>query len=48
MSSNKAEQAAGIRVGSKHPDEARTLLQFLASPAAQPTVSKTGLDSIAH
>ncbi len=40
--------AAGIPVSSKHPDEARALLQYLASPAAQPTVQKTGLDSIAH
>ena len=40
--------AAGIPVNSKHPDEARALLQFLASPAAQPAVSKTGLDPIAH
>lgn len=38
--------AAGIPVGAKHPAEARALLQFLASPAAQPTVRKTGLDSI--
>lgn len=38
--------AAGIPVGAKHPDEARALLQFLASPAAQPTVRKTGLDSV--
>jgi molybdate transport system substrate-binding protein len=40
--------AAGIPVNSKHPDEARALVQFLASPAAQPAVSKTGLDPIAH
>ncbi|WP_109478737.1 substrate-binding domain-containing protein [Paraburkholderia sp. C35] len=39
--------AAGIPVGAQHPDEARALLQFLASPAAQPTVRKTGLDPIA-
>lgn len=39
--------AAGIPVGVKHPDEARALLQFLVSPTAQPTVRKTGLDSIA-
>lgn len=38
--------AAGIPVGAKHPDEARAFLQFLASPAAQPTVRKTGLDSV--
>jgi molybdate transport system substrate-binding protein len=40
--------AAGIPVGAKHPAEAKALLQFLASPAAQPTVRKTGLDSIAR
>ncbi|MEM5388179.1 substrate-binding domain-containing protein [Paraburkholderia phymatum] len=40
--------AAGIPVGAKHPEEARALLQFLASPAAQPTVRKTGLDPIAR
>jgi molybdate transport system substrate-binding protein len=40
--------AAGIPVGAKHPAEAKALLQFLASPAAQPTVLKTGLDPIAH
>jgi ABC-type glycerol-3-phosphate transport system substrate-binding protein len=38
----------GIPVGAKHPDEARALLRFLASPAAQPTVRKTGLDSVAQ
>jgi molybdate transport system substrate-binding protein len=38
--------AGGVPVGAKHPDEARALLQFLASPAAQPTVRKTGLDSV--
>lgn len=40
--------AAGIPVGAKHPGEARALLQFLASPAAQPTVRKTGLDPVAQ
>ncbi len=40
--------AAGIPVGAKHPDEARALLRFLASPAAQPTVRKTGLDPVAQ
>jgi molybdate transport system substrate-binding protein len=39
--------AGGIPVGAKHPDEARALLQFLASAAAQPTVRKTGLDPVA-
>lgn len=40
--------AAGIPVNAKHPQEARALLQFLASPQAQATVQKTGLDSVAH
>jgi len=39
--------AAGIPVNAQHPDEAKALLQFLASPAAQPAIRKTGLDSIA-
>jgi molybdate transport system substrate-binding protein len=38
--------AAGIPVASKHPEEARALLQFLASPAAQHDVMSTGLDSV--
>ncbi|MDR5855233.1 substrate-binding domain-containing protein [Caballeronia sp. LZ062] len=38
--------AAGIPVGAKHPEEARDLLRFLASSAAQATVRKTGLDSV--
>nr|WP_159839586.1 substrate-binding domain-containing protein [Burkholderia sp. 8Y] len=38
--------AAGIPVGAKHPDEARDLLRFLASSAAQATVRRTGLDSV--
>ncbi|WP_322103113.1 substrate-binding domain-containing protein [Paraburkholderia sp. J41] len=40
--------AAGIPVNAPHPREARALLQFLASPQAQATVEKTGLDPIAH
>ncbi|WP_250469296.1 MULTISPECIES: substrate-binding domain-containing protein [unclassified Caballeronia] len=39
--------AAGIPVGSKHPEEARALLRYLASPQAQDTVRATGLDPIA-
>ncbi|WP_250516622.1 substrate-binding domain-containing protein [Caballeronia sp. INDeC2] len=39
--------AAGIPSGAKHPDEARALLRFLASPQAQDTVRATGLDPIA-
>jgi molybdate transport system substrate-binding protein len=39
--------AAGIPVGAKHPDEARALLRYLASPGVQDTVRATGLDPIA-
>jgi molybdate transport system substrate-binding protein len=39
--------AAGIPVGAQHPKEARALLDYLASPAAQPEVRSTGLDSVA-
>jgi molybdate transport system substrate-binding protein len=38
--------AAGIPVSTKHPTEARALLEFLASPAAGPVVKSTGLDPI--
>jgi len=38
--------AAGIPVGAKHPQEAKALMEFLASPAAAPDVAKTGLDPI--
>ncbi|WP_397448745.1 extracellular solute-binding protein [Pseudomonas sp. NA-150] len=40
--------AAGIPVNAEHPAEARALLAYLASPAAQPVVNASGLDSIAH
>jgi molybdate transport system substrate-binding protein len=39
--------AAGIPVGAKHPEEARKLLHYMASPEAQDTVRATGLDSLA-
>jgi molybdate transport system substrate-binding protein len=39
--------AAGIPVGAQHPKEAKALLDYLASPAVQPEVTSTGLDSIA-
>jgi len=39
--------AAGIPVGAQHPKEAKALLDYLASPAAQPEVISTGLDSVA-
>lgn len=40
--------AAGIPVNAEHPDRARALLQFLASPEAQPVVQSTGLDSVSR
>ncbi|MBN3796114.1 ABC transporter substrate-binding protein [Burkholderia sp. Ac-20392] len=38
--------AGGIPVGADHPEEAQKLLDFLASPQAQPAVRATGLDSV--
>ncbi|WP_322049928.1 substrate-binding domain-containing protein [Paraburkholderia bannensis] len=38
--------AAGIPVGAQHPEEARALLNYLASPGAQADVQATGLDSV--
>ncbi len=40
--------AAGIPVNAEHPEEARALLQFMASPEAQPVVRSTGLDSVSR
>lgn len=40
--------AAGIPVGAQHPAEAKALLQYLASSAAQQDVKATGLDSVSH
>jgi len=40
--------AAAIPQGAEHPEEAKALLAYLASPAAQSVVNKTGLDSIGH
>lgn len=39
--------AGGIPVGAAHPDDARKLLDYLASQQAQPVVHATGLDSVA-
>lgn len=39
--------AAGIPVNAEHPNEAKALLDYLASPAAQPAVTSTGMDSVA-
>lgn len=38
--------AAGIPTGAQHPDEARQLIRFLASPEAAPEVNKSGLDAL--
>lgn len=40
--------AAGIPVGAQHPAEAKALLEYLASSAAQPDVKATGLDSVSR
>ncbi|MFN3355841.1 MAG: substrate-binding domain-containing protein [Pseudomonas sp.] len=40
--------AAGIPVNAEHPAQAKALLQFLASPEAQPVVQATGLDSVSR
>ncbi|WP_040263584.1 substrate-binding domain-containing protein [Pseudomonas massiliensis] len=40
--------AAGIPKNAEHPAEAKKLLNYLASPQAQPTVRATGLDSVAR
>lgn len=39
--------AAGIPVGAPHPQEAKALLDYLASPDAQAAVRSTGMDSVA-
>jgi molybdate transport system substrate-binding protein len=38
--------AAGIPKASTHPQEAKRLLEFLASPEAAPALAKTGLDPL--
>jgi molybdate transport system substrate-binding protein len=40
--------AAGIPVDAQHPAEAKALLEYLASTAAQPDVKATGLDSVSR
>jgi len=40
--------AAGIPVNAEHPEQAKALLQYLASPEAQPVVQATGLDSVSR
>jgi molybdate transport system substrate-binding protein len=39
--------AAGVAVGSKAPDAAKALIDFLMSPAAAPAITKTGLEPVA-
>ena len=36
--------AAGIPTTSKHPEAAKTLIQWLASPAAYSAINKSGLE----
>ncbi|MGH8429970.1 MAG: substrate-binding domain-containing protein [Solimonas sp.] len=38
--------SAGIVVGAREPEAARELIRYLASPAAAPTVQKTGMDPV--
>lgn len=38
--------SAGIATGSKHPAAARELIRYLNSPAAAPTIAKTGLEPL--
>jgi molybdate transport system substrate-binding protein len=40
--------AAGIPVGAQHPAQAKALLEYMASSAAQPDVKATGLDSVSR
>jgi molybdate transport system substrate-binding protein len=40
--------SAGVAVGAKKPDAARTLIKFLASPAVAPAIKKTGLEPVAY
>ncbi len=38
--------SAGVVVGAKEPDAARALIKFLASPAAAPAITKSGLEPV--
>ncbi len=38
--------SAGIAVGAREPEAARELIRYLASPAAAPTIQKTGMDPV--
>jgi molybdate transport system substrate-binding protein len=38
--------SAGIAVGAKEPEAARTLIKFLTSPAAAPAITKSGMEPV--
>jgi molybdate transport system substrate-binding protein len=38
--------SAGVATSSKHPDGARALIQFLASPGVEPAIVKSGLEPV--
>jgi molybdate transport system substrate-binding protein len=38
--------SAGVATGSKQPAAAAELIRYLASPAAAPTIAKTGLEPV--
>jgi molybdate transport system substrate-binding protein len=40
--------SAGIAVNSKEPEAAKTLIKFLASPAALPAIKKSGLEPVSR
>ena len=40
--------SAGIAAGAKQPAAARSLIQFLASPAVVPAITKSGLEPVNH
>jgi molybdate transport system substrate-binding protein len=40
--------SAGIAVGAREPEAARALIQFLASPAVIPAITKSGLEPLNH
>ena len=44
----RAVFSAGIVAGAKEPDAADALIKFLASPAAAPAITKSGLEPLAR
>jgi molybdate transport system substrate-binding protein len=40
--------SAGIAAGANEPEAARTLIKFLASPAAFPVIIKSGIEPMAR